>query len=396
MKPKTLILMATAIVCGLGASYMTSRLLAERGSGEEQAKVAVLVAKKHLDMATPLKNPADLFETKEFKSGEEPKNAVTSLDQVKGKFLAHGLRKGDFLTTEDVRDSMTVIPIPPGMRAVGLRVNLEGIAGGWASLPGSRVDVINTVSRRDDDESGSRYLLENVLVLAADGAKDRAEGSGAMPASVVILALDTTDALRVATAKGLGPLTLVLRDPNDPSRAAKGRVSVTEVLRGKHASTASADGSEGGKPGFEEPGAGGEGKIPLIGRKPGAAKRPQVAKGGKPAAPTAVGPKQADAKPVEVAKAPDPQPLKEEPLVRKHVVTVVEGEHRRKVVFVLNDDGEVNQEEVTETPVPTPPAVTPRPPAPPAAAPRPGPRPGQPASAAKGGPGPRPGSAAGR
>ena len=32
MKPKTLILMVVAVTCGLGASYMTSRLLAERGN----------------------------------------------------------------------------------------------------------------------------------------------------------------------------------------------------------------------------------------------------------------------------------------------------------------------------------------------------------------------------
>ena len=32
MKPKTMILMGLAIVCGLGASYMTSRLLAERNA----------------------------------------------------------------------------------------------------------------------------------------------------------------------------------------------------------------------------------------------------------------------------------------------------------------------------------------------------------------------------
>ena len=32
MKPKTLILMVVAVTCGLGASYMTSRLLAKTKS----------------------------------------------------------------------------------------------------------------------------------------------------------------------------------------------------------------------------------------------------------------------------------------------------------------------------------------------------------------------------
>ena len=46
MKPKTLILMVVAITCGLGASYMTSRLLADR-QPDDGEKISVLaVAKK--------------------------------------------------------------------------------------------------------------------------------------------------------------------------------------------------------------------------------------------------------------------------------------------------------------------------------------------------------------
>ena len=44
MKPKTMVLILAAVACGLGASFMTSRLLSERQSDEE--KVDVLVAKK--------------------------------------------------------------------------------------------------------------------------------------------------------------------------------------------------------------------------------------------------------------------------------------------------------------------------------------------------------------
>ena len=41
-------LMGVAIACGLGASYMTSRLLAERQSDDEP-KITVLVARKALN-----------------------------------------------------------------------------------------------------------------------------------------------------------------------------------------------------------------------------------------------------------------------------------------------------------------------------------------------------------
>ena len=48
MKPKTLVLMVVAVTCGLGASYMTSRLLAERNTDDAE-KIAVLVAKRQID-----------------------------------------------------------------------------------------------------------------------------------------------------------------------------------------------------------------------------------------------------------------------------------------------------------------------------------------------------------
>jgi pilus assembly protein CpaB len=370
MKPKTLILMATAIVCGLGASYMTSRLLAERGSGDSEVeKVRVAVAKKHLDLATPLKNPADFFEFKDVVRGDEPKNAVTDLNQVKGKFLARPLRKGDALTTDDVKDQVAVIPVPPGMRAVGLRVNLEGQAGGFASLPGSRVDIISSVARKSDDDSGSFYLLENVLVLAADTVKDRPDG--AIPAGVVTVALSPDDVLRVNTAKGLGTLSLALRDPSDPTKARRRKVSVTEVLHGSSGNNAKP--KEDGPSQLVEEGPGqssGSTPVPLIAKTPtGKAKSPSVpAKSGASV----------------VAKAPtqsgDPGPATAVPEVRKHVVTIVEGDRVRKVVFVLNDDGEVRQEDVSET-SPAPAATAPQPPRLPVTAPKPGPRAGQAAAA---------------
>ena len=60
MKPKTMILMGVAIVFGLAASYLTSKLLAT-----QQEKVIVLVAKEKLSRWTPLKNLDAQFEPAE-------------------------------------------------------------------------------------------------------------------------------------------------------------------------------------------------------------------------------------------------------------------------------------------------------------------------------------------
>ena len=55
MKPKTMILMVVAVCCGLGASYITSKLLAERNNkGDSEPTVPVLVAKGKVPAALPI------------------------------------------------------------------------------------------------------------------------------------------------------------------------------------------------------------------------------------------------------------------------------------------------------------------------------------------------------
>src|SRR4051794_13634706 len=98
MKPKTIVLMVVAVTCGLGASYMTSRLLAQRGQPEAEEKVIVFVASKPLDQGRMIKKPEDDFEAKEYLAGSEPKDAITKLEELKGKMLKRSLRKGDWIS----------------------------------------------------------------------------------------------------------------------------------------------------------------------------------------------------------------------------------------------------------------------------------------------------------
>src|SRR5262245_3119095 len=146
MKPKTLILMVVAVTCGLGASYMTSRLLAER-QADDSDKVIILVAKKNLDMGTTIKKVEDLFEEKKFTRGDEPRNAIVEPKDLHTRVLKRALRAGDFITGEDLmsdKDGGLSPNLPQGYRAIGIRVNIQDIASGFASLPLSRVDVLWT------------------------------------------------------------------------------------------------------------------------------------------------------------------------------------------------------------------------------------------------------------
>jgi hypothetical protein len=82
----------------------------------------------------------------------------------------------------------------------------------------------------------------------------------------------------------------------------------------------------------------------------------------------------AEEQPKEVAKV--------EPVIRTHVITFIEGEHQRKVVYRLGENDEVLSSDVPDSESSAPPAPTPapRPPAtPPAAQPSPA-TPAQPAA----------------
>jgi len=226
-----MILMAVAIVCGLGASIMTSRLLAERGDTQEIAKVAVAVAKRDLSIGSKVKKAEDFFELKEFTKGEEPKDAFTMIDHLKGKFLKRNLRKGDFVTLADIDDNQQSLQIPEGKQAVGIRVNNESIAGGWASLPGNRVDISCTIRGGNGLAAQCVTLLENVLVLAADGTKDRDGDKNNIMAQVVIVALSTEDVQKINLAKSQGDLSLSLRRNDDETKTKNPAMTLDDLIK---------------------------------------------------------------------------------------------------------------------------------------------------------------------
>jgi len=104
--------------------------------------------------------------------------------------------------------------IPPGMRAISVRVNeVVGVAG--FVVPGTHVDVFVTLKRQNDTET--RIVVSNVQVLTAGTRYDqeKAKNGEAMPSSVVTLLLTPEDAERTVLASTEGQVMLALRNPLD-------------------------------------------------------------------------------------------------------------------------------------------------------------------------------------
>jgi pilus assembly protein CpaB len=107
--------------------------------------------------------------------------------------------------------------IPPGMRAISVRVNdVVGVAG--FVLPGMRVDVLVTGQPVNHVETVTRTALQNILVLSA-GQTIQTDGKSAISTPVVTLLVTPEDAEALTLANHEGHIQLVLRNSSDAAVA---------------------------------------------------------------------------------------------------------------------------------------------------------------------------------
>ncbi len=106
--------------------------------------------------------------------------------------------------------------IPPGMRAVAVRVNdVVGVAG--FVLPGMRVDVLVTGKPPNHPDTVTTTVLQNILVLSA-GQRIEPDARGNAINTPVVTLLVTPEQAEILTLAGNeGRIQLVLRNAGDQS-----------------------------------------------------------------------------------------------------------------------------------------------------------------------------------
>jgi pilus assembly protein CpaB len=109
--------------------------------------------------------------------------------------------------------------IPPGMRAIAVRVNdVAGVAG--FILPGMRVDVLVTWRPPTQNEQMTRTVLQNIAVLSAGQTIQNDGKSQTITAPVVTLLVTPQQAEALTLVMSDGHLQLVLRNSTDQKTAA--------------------------------------------------------------------------------------------------------------------------------------------------------------------------------
>jgi pilus assembly protein CpaB len=104
--------------------------------------------------------------------------------------------------------------IPPGMRALSVRVNdVVGVAG--FVLPGMRVDVLVTGHPPEREDTVTTTVLQNIPVLSA-GQSIQADAKGQpINTAVVTLLVSPPQAEALTLANSEGHIQLVLRNSTD-------------------------------------------------------------------------------------------------------------------------------------------------------------------------------------
>jgi pilus assembly protein CpaB len=213
---RTLIVVALAIALASLASFGVYRAIRSIPVREVPiAKTFAVVAARPVPVGTMIA-PEDVKVVAWPQDSQVP-GAFSKTEEIVGRGLIQSVSLNEVITDTKLapRTSGAGLPptIPPGMRALAVRVNdIIGVAG--FVVPGTHVDVI--VTAKTDKDTMSRAVLSNIVVLSAGTRLEQAKKDGQpIQTNVVTLELTPQDAERLALSANDGSIVLSLRNPVD-------------------------------------------------------------------------------------------------------------------------------------------------------------------------------------
>ena len=214
---RTLIVLLVATTLASAAiSWFTARSREFPSARCQVASVSFAVAAENLPTGTRLTR--DHIKMVGWPKSDPVVGGFESPDALVGRGLIQPVNTNEPLTETKLApvEAGAGLPpsIPPGMRALAVRVN-DVISVAGYTVPGTRVDVLVTLSR--GEQSLSRAVVSNVQVLTAGTFRDSEQAKDGKPISSTVVTLMVTpdDAERIVLAQNLGSIMLVLRNPLD-------------------------------------------------------------------------------------------------------------------------------------------------------------------------------------
>jgi len=222
-----------ALALGLLVSYTVYNQLRTSGGINNEPGVDVVVAVNDLQLGAKLEDRD--IRLARFPQSVIPPGAFTKKTQVTGRGVVLPVSKGEFilpgkLAAANAGSGLPAL-IPPGMRAVSVRVNDVVSVAGFVQ-PGSRVDVLATGNQGGGNDRQTSTVLENVAVIAVGKNLERNPNGDAQPAPVITLLVSPDDGQRLTLASQEGRIQLALRNPLDTRREQIGATRASSLYPG--------------------------------------------------------------------------------------------------------------------------------------------------------------------
>jgi pilus assembly protein CpaB len=204
-----------ALAMGAFVSFFVYRNL-QGGRAKSEPGEDILVAASDLQVGTKIEDKDVKYV--HFPSSELPAGVFHRKDKLLGRGVILPISRGEFILTNKLagENAGYGLPslIPPGMRAVSVRVNDTSSVAGFV-LPGTRVDVLLTGNPESANQQETTTVLENVAVLAAGQKLERNAAGEPQTTPVITLLVSPDDAQKLTLASNQGKIQLALRNPLD-------------------------------------------------------------------------------------------------------------------------------------------------------------------------------------
>ena len=225
-RSRLLMIGGLALAVGLLVSFTVyNRLRAFAGSNSNAGGVPVVVAADDIQVGAKLE--AHDVRVVTLPPSAVPPGAFSAPSKVLGRGAILPIGKGEFILPSKLAalNAGAGLPsmIPPGMRAVSVRVNDVVSVAGFVQ-PGTRVDVLATGNQGNERQTVT--VLENVAVIAVGGSLLERITGGEANAPVITLLVSPDDAQKLALASQEGRIQLALRNPLDTK---KGGIAATRT-----------------------------------------------------------------------------------------------------------------------------------------------------------------------
>src|ERR1700733_2492694 len=215
---RTRLLMIGVLALALGAfvSLLVYKNLQARGPSSGEGGIDVVVAADDIQVGGRIEERDVRLD--KFPPASLPSGSYVKRSQVLGRGVIIPISKGEFilpskLAPENAGSGLPSL-IPPGMRAVSVRVNEVVSVAGFVG-PGTRVDILLTGTPNGSSESQTTTVLQNVAVIASGQRLERSASGDAQNTPVITLLVSPDDAERLTLASSEGRIQLALRNPLD-------------------------------------------------------------------------------------------------------------------------------------------------------------------------------------